>query len=290
LRLMIRSAFFFPLVLMCGIAVSQTVPEVYKGYEVQDSAAYVNLAFAQNVPYDEFEDRELDDTYTNLLDDDFDFNPDFNPVIKPPQKIRLSFAERNSGAFKLRKQGGRKSPWTAAICSAIFPGLGQMYNGQYYKPPVLYGGGFALGYVMNMNLKERWKYDFEIKTRYYETEIKTAMREGRDTLDLFKKLNALKNSRLKNYADPKLSDQARYSDRLLQDVRNYYQNNLELSIIIASAVYLLNIIDAIVYAHLSKFDVSPNLAMKVEPYARTNVYTKSKMPLDAGLSVCLTFK
>ncbi|MDR1740201.1 MAG: DUF5683 domain-containing protein [Bacteroidales bacterium] len=173
---------------------------------------------------------------------------------------RLSFAEKNSGAFKLKKQGGRKSPWTAAICSAIFPGLGQMYNGQYYKPPVIYGGAVALGYFININYKERKVYDKEINARYHK-----------DTNSFNRSLS-------------------RYNDRSLLDIRNYYQNNFELAVIIAGVVYLLNIVDAIVYAHLSRFDVSPNLSMKVEPYARTNFYTPSKIPLDAGLSVSLTFK
>ncbi|MDR1974759.1 MAG: DUF5683 domain-containing protein [Bacteroidales bacterium] len=180
-------------------------------------------------------------------------------IIKPP-KIRLSFAEKNSGAFKLKKQGGRKSPLTAALCSAFVPGLGQMYNGQYYKPPVIYAGGVALWYFLDVNLKERRIYDKELNARY-----------NHDTASLNLSLT-------------------RYNDNALLDIRNYYQNNFELSIIIAGVVYLLNIIDAIVYAHLSKFDVSPSLSMQVEPYARTNFYTKSKMPLDAGLSVSLTFK
>jgi hypothetical protein len=135
-----------------------------------------------------------------------------------------------------------------------------MYNGQYWKPAIVYGGGVAIWYMLDLNLKERRIYDREINARFYS-----------DTSAI--------NISLKHF-----------SDKQLLDVRNYYQNNVELAIIIASAVYLLNIVDAIVYAHLSKFDVSPNLSMKIDPYARTNFYTKSKMPLDAGLSVCLTFK
>jgi TM2 domain-containing membrane protein YozV len=186
-----------------------------------------------------------------------------SPALPPPalpKKLRLSFAEKNSGAFKLKKAGGRKSPWVAAICSAVIPGLGQMYNGQYWKPAIVYGGGVAIWYLLDLNLKERSIYDKELNARYYK-----------DTLSL--------NSSLK-----------RFSDGQLLDVRNYYQNNVELSIIIASAVYLLNILDAVVYAHLSTFDISPNLSMKIDPYARTNFYTKSKMPLDAGLSLSFTFK
>ncbi|MDR0618619.1 MAG: DUF5683 domain-containing protein [Bacteroidales bacterium] len=190
-----------------------------------------------------------------------DLTFDTAATVKTIVKPRLSFAEKNSGAFKLRKSGGRKSPWTAAICSAVIPGLGQMYNGQYWKPAIVYGGGAALWYMLDLNLKERKIYDKEIKARY-----------DNDTAALG------------------LSSLKRFSDRQLLDIRNYYQNNVELAIIIAGVVYLLNIVDAIVYAHLSKFDISPNLSMKIDPYARTNFYTKSKMPLDAGLSLSLTFK
>ena len=171
----------------------------------------------------------------------------------------LTFQQRNSGAFKRKKKGGLKSPGMAALCSAVVPGLGQIYNGQWYKTPVLYAGVGVLAYFTDQSLRGRNLYGREIKARVDST----------------------------GNLNPKLAE---YSLKEILDLRNYYEQNFELCLIIAGAVYLLNIIDAIVYAHLSSFDVSPNLSMSVKPYARTNFNLPNAFPLDAGIKICLTLK
>lgn len=171
----------------------------------------------------------------------------------------LTFEQKNSGAFKRRKKGGLKSPGMAALCSAVVPGLGQIYNGQWYKTPVLYAGVGVLAYFTDQSLRSRNLYGREIKARVDST----------------------------GQPNPRLAD---YSLNEILDLRNYYEQNFELCLIIAGAVYLLNIIDAIVYAHLSSFDISPNLSMSIKPYARTNFNLINSFPLDAGLKICLTLK
>ncbi|MDR2557124.1 MAG: DUF5683 domain-containing protein [Bacteroidales bacterium] len=268
---MARFIYFILFLLMFGVATAQKeaqdlrqIGDLQQVETLQDVQRVQDVQNVQQVLADDStitEDGALSDDITQTVESSTDtVAPAAEATLKPIKKIHLSFAEQNSGAFKLKKSGGRKSPWTAAICSAIIPGLGQMYIGQYWKPAIWYGGGAALWYMIDFNLKERRIYDRELNARFYK-----------DTSALNISLG-------------------RFSESQLLNVRNYYQNNIELAIIIASAVYLLNILDAVVYAHLSKFDISPDLSMKIDPYARTNFYTKSKMPLDAGLSVCLTFK
>lgn len=172
----------------------------------------------------------------------------------------LSFEQRNSGAFKRNKKGGLKDPYMAALCSGLVPGLGQIYNGQWWKTPVIYVGAGVLAYFFDMNLKERNIYDREIAAR--TDSVASAM-------------------------NPDLTS---YSMDEILELRNYYEHNFELCIIIAGAVYLLNIVDAAVYAHLSSFNVSPNLAMSIKPYARTNFAVRNAMPLDAGIKITLTLK
>ena len=171
----------------------------------------------------------------------------------------LTFQQRNSGAFRRKKKGGLKSPGMAALCSAVLPGFGQIYNGQWYKTPVLYAGVGVLAYFTDQSLRSRNLYGREIKARVDST----------------------------GSLNPRLAD---YSLQEILDLRNYYEQNFELCLIIAGAVYLLNIVDAIVYAHLSSFDVSPNLSMSIKPYARTNFNLPTAFPLDAGLKICLTIK
>ncbi len=183
----------------------------------------------------------------------FEASPGVDPKL-------LTFKQRNSGAFKRKKKGGLKSPGMAALCSAVVPGLGQIYNGQWYKTPVVYAGAAVLVYFTDDMLKNRNLYQDEIKVRTDSTAT--------------------------NF-NPDLVD---YSLSELLELRNYYEHNFELCIIIAGAVYLLNIVDAIVYAHLSSFNVSPNLSMSIKPYARTNFHIRNGFPLDAGIKVCLTLK
>jgi hypothetical protein len=44
-----------------------------------------------------------------------------------------------------------KDPERAVLLSAAFPGLGQIYNNKYWKVPIVFGGGAALGYGINWN-------------------------------------------------------------------------------------------------------------------------------------------
>lgn len=166
-------------------------------------------------------------------------------------KPKLSFAEKNIGAFRSRKKCLKRSPSMAALCSAVIPGLGQCYNAQWYKPPVIYAGGAVLGYFIATNYKDKRVYEKEIKLRH------EGVTEG---------------------LNPDLEG---YSKSELLDLRNSYQQNFELSIILTGVLYLLNIVDAVVYAHLSDFNVSSNLSMRVSPY---------KNARDTGLSLYLTLK
>lgn len=54
------------------------------------------------------------------------------------------------------------------------------------------------------------------------------------------------------------------TDLLYQNL-SYYRRNFELTCIIGSLFYVLNIIDASVDAHLYKFDITEDLSMKIEP-------------------------
>ncbi|MEG2666129.1 MAG: DUF5683 domain-containing protein, partial [Bacteroidales bacterium] len=102
----------------------------------------------------------ISDRFTSTSDRKKDTVIDFSG-----SKIKLTFAQRNSGAFKRRRKGGMRSAGTAALCSGLVPGLGQVYNGQWYKAPVIYAGAAVLWYFIDLNLGERKTYDKEIRAR-----------------------------------------------------------------------------------------------------------------------------
>ena len=61
--------------------------------------------------------------------------------------VRTSFACEPSG-FGDSVTHTIRNPRTASVCSAILPGLGQVYNHKYWKVPLVYGSGGAAFYSL----------------------------------------------------------------------------------------------------------------------------------------------
>lgn len=145
----------------------------------------------------------------------------------------------------------------ASIMSICLPGLGQVYNRKYWKVPVLYAGLGTLGY-------------FVVTNRNYYKEFKTAYQYRTDN----------DPSTVDKYANSSATAEQ------LKSYRDYYRHNLELSVILTAGLYLINIVDASVDAHLYKFDVSDNLALHISPY----IFTMHQNKNYCGLSLTLNFK
>jgi hypothetical protein len=79
-------------------------------------------------------------------------------------------------------------------------------------------------------------------------------------------------------------------DANIRDTKDYYKRNIDLLYIGFAAVYLLNIIDASVFAHLSTFDISEDLTMQVKPYCQPMQMPTSSPQLNTGLTINFTFK
>jgi len=126
------------------------------------------------------------------------------------------------------------SPLKATMLSAVLPGLGQIYNGRAWKVPILYAGFAGVVYAFNFNNKGYQTYRSAWVARI----------DGNpNTVDDFPNWSA---------------DQ-------LQKATNYYRRNLEVTYIVGAAVYVLNILDATVDAHLLDFDVGEDLTMNIRP-------------------------
>ncbi|MFD2516861.1 DUF5683 domain-containing protein [Salinimicrobium flavum] len=127
------------------------------------------------------------------------------------------------------------SPARAAFYSAVLPGLGQAYNGKYWKIPIVYA---ALGAGVYFYLDNDKQYD-----RYRDA---YKSRLAGKTTDEFSDENGR----------PIVS-----TNGLIQG-QKFYQRNKEISILVTVGMYALNIIDANVDAHLSQFNVSEDLSLK----------------------------
>jgi hypothetical protein len=141
---------------------------------------------------------------------------------------------------------------TASIMSAVLPGLGQVYNRKYWKVPVIYACLGGLGYWFATNQSD-YTYFSDNLTALHDEDPLTVNRSGYESEDLkIKKREA--------------------------------RNNRDFAALGLVMVYLLNIIDANVDAHLKTFDVSDNLGLQVRPWVSPDYC------LSGGISLTLKFR
>jgi hypothetical protein len=159
------------------------------------------------------------------------------------------------------------SPTKATIMSACLPGLGQIYNGKWWKVPIVYAGLGGLGYLVYSNYSEYSSY-------LHAYEFKTGDLPEGVTL---------------NEHETELA--GKYSDSQLQTYKESYRRDFEFYTILTVAWYGLNILDACVDGHLYSYDISDDLSLSVDPYIRQQMESPIKIPQYAqvGLSFQLNF-
>lgn len=171
------------------------------------------------------------------------------------------------------------SPAKASLYSAIFPGLGQIYNRKYWKLPIVYAGFGALGYSVTFNMTNYSKY----KSAYIDFTDK--LPETQSYLDVIS--GSLNPADFDPVLHPDTYDskQETWFKEQLQHNMDYYRRNRDLSYIGLVGLYLLNIVDATVDAHLFDYDISNDLSMKIEPRL---MYTGRNMN-TLGLQISIAF-
>lgn len=124
-------------------------------------------------------------------------------------------------------------PGRATLYSVLLPGLGQIYNGELFKVPIYWGGLLVSGHLL-MN---------------YNTNYKR-----------FKRIHNEATS-----GDPGVSSNVPIDGETAKWYRDVYRRYRDYSILATVAVYLLQIIDANVFAYMHDFEVTDDISMRVEP-------------------------
>ena len=126
-------------------------------------------------------------------------------------------------------------PARSAFYSAVLPGLGQAYNKKYWKIPIVYGAiGTALYfYFDNDQIYDRYRYAYKRRLAGF-------------TDDEFYGPNEV----------PFISQDA------LIRAQRALKRNKEVSMLITVGMYVLNIIDANVDAHLLQYNIDDNLSFQ----------------------------
>ncbi len=124
-------------------------------------------------------------------------------------------------------------PKRAGMYSALFPGLGQAYNRQYWKLPIVAAGLGAAIYFIDFN------------TRQYQHYRKAYI------------------SRIDQIPDNDL--ELVYDREGLRQIQEGYRKNRDMTILLTTVGYAVQIMDAVASAHLRNFDMSEDLSMRFSP-------------------------
>ncbi len=159
-------------------------------------------------------------------------------------------------------------PTRAVWMSALFPGLGQIYNRRYWKLPIVVAGFMGLGYGLSWNNTQYKDYS----NGYMD--LMSGDPNKKSYMNFFPP-NTDEDSLDKNWLKS-----------VLQSRKNYFRRNRDLCIICMVGVYLIAIIDAYVDAQLAHFDISPDLSMDISPGFYTEPVTRK---YSVGLNWAFTF-
>lgn len=122
-------------------------------------------------------------------------------------------------------------PGTATLYSLLLPGLGQIYNHDYWKLPIYLG---AMGFGVH--------YYLDCQSNYLR----------------FRNIYLQANDPDVAYDGPISSDQALY-------YRNVYRRYRDYSVLAIAVLYLLQVIDANVFSYMHNFEVDDDIALRVAP-------------------------
>lgn len=123
------------------------------------------------------------------------------------------------------------NPGRATLYSLICPGLGQIYNGEFFKLPIYWGG---------------------LLTTFH-----------------FLTTNDLNYKRFKRIHNEATTPGSGYNEQISAETaklyRDIYRRYRDYSIVATAAVYLLQVLDANVFAYMHDFEVTDDISMNIEP-------------------------
>ena len=151
-------------------------------------------------------------------------------------------------------------PGTATLYSLLLPGLGQIYNKEYWKLPLYLG---AIGFAVHMYSDNKINYE-RFRNMYLQASNPDSGYEG-----------------------PISADQALY-------YRNVYRRYRDYSVLAIAALYILQVIDANVFSYMHNFEVDDDLALKVAPAVIMPEYqlasiNPTSQPMAFGLRMGISF-
>ena len=153
----------------------------------------------------------------------------------------------------------------ATTLSTICPGAGQLYNKSYWRVPIVIGGFATTIYCIDWNNRGYQRFKKAYRLRFDYDEHPELYPNG--SQDEFN---------------------GRYASSFLKNLRNSYRRNRDLCIILTAGIYILQIVDAHVDAHLRDYDISDDLSVEVTPMI--NYAYQPGLGTTATMGMNLSFK
>lgn len=122
-------------------------------------------------------------------------------------------------------------PGKATLYSILIPGLGQAYNGEYWKIPIYLGGLVGSAHYLEINQLQ------------------------------YKRFKRIHNEA----TEPDSGYNASISAQTALYYRNLYRRYRDYSILAVAGFYLLQVIDANVFSYMQDFEVNDDISMQVRP-------------------------
>ena len=140
------------------------------------------------------------------------------------------------GKSKIKKGGiyNPLSPSKAAFYSAIFPGMGQIYNRKYWKAPIVWGALALPAYYYQINNSDYKRYRTAYKLRKIGLQDEFTLDDGSTSVSL----------------------------ETLETAQEQLRENRDMSLLMGVILYVLQIVEASVNAHLLQFNTDDDLSFK----------------------------
>jgi len=151
------------------------------------------------------------------------------------------------------KTDQRPDPGKSTLYSILLPGLGQIYNGEYWKLPIYYGGmaGGVYYYATNKRNYQRYKWIYDQATS----------------------------------EDPEVEKPPISAENALY-YRDVFRRYRDYSILAVALFYVVQAVDANVFAYMQDFEVDDDISLRLEPTVITPDFAQAP---GLGLGLTLRF-
>lgn len=164
----------------------------------------------------------------------------------------IDSVQKESKKLEIKKSNTFNNPKKAGLLSLVIPGAGQIYNKRYVKAPIVWAvlGSFGYFYIQNNSEYQKARTSF------------------------VSLIDTISSNNIPYNGSTNLAEVTAF--------KNNYRSNRDLFLILGVVFYGLQIVDAVVDAHLMGFNVNDNLSLHIQPAVIPNQQT---LTLGGGMQM-----